>query len=143
MGKLTTTFNDAGLLTHRVSASDSQVISFGAVLDCERRRSTLAPPRFWKLRRGTDAILKAKTVTGTTLEVVIGHATFGRLVARPALSRFHSVYKSIQRIGPSRGILWGTVRDELHAFQGPMVLLVAEWDRSWVLMVLASDASEW
>ena len=46
--KLTTTFDDAGLLTHSVSFSDSQVISHGTVLDCERRRSALAPRRFWK-----------------------------------------------------------------------------------------------
>ena len=53
------------------------------------------------------------------------------------------MYKYIQRIGHSRGILWDTVRDELRAFQGLMVLLVAEWDRGWVPIVLASDASEW
>ena len=119
------------------------MISLGTVLDTGRRRSSLAPRRFWKLRHGIDAILKAKTVIGTTLEVVIGHATFCSLLARPALSCFHSVYKYIQRIGPSRGILWDTLRDELRAFQGLMVLLVAEWDRGWVPIVLASDASEW
>ena len=81
----------------------------------------------------------AKTVTGSTLEVVIGHATFCGLLARPVLSCFHSVYKCIQRLGSSRGILWDTVRDELRAFQGLMVLLVAEW----LPLVLASDASEW
>ena len=75
MGKLTTTFDYAGLLTHSVSVSDSLVISLGIVLDCERRRSALGPRRFRKLRRGMDVILKAKTVTGSTLEVVIGHAT--------------------------------------------------------------------
>ena len=131
-----------GLLTHSVSVSDSQQVSLGTVLDRERRHSALAPRRFWKLRRGIDAILQAKTVMGTTLEVVIGHATFCRLLARPALSCFHSVYKYIERIGPSRGILWDTVRDELRAFQGLRVLLVEAWDRGWVLVVLASDASE-
>ena len=98
---------------------------------------------FWKLRRGIDAILQAKTVMGTTLEIVIGHTTFCSLLACPALSCLHSVCKYIQRIGPSRGILWDTVRDELRAFQCLMVLLVAAWDRGWVLVVLASDASEW
>ena len=132
-----------GLLTHSVSVSDSQQVSLGTVLDRERRHSALAPPRFWKLRRGVDAILQAKTVMGTTLEVVIGHATFCSLLAHPALSCLHSVCKYIQRIGPSRGILWDTVRGELREFQGLMVLLVAAWDRGWVLVVLASDASEW
>ena len=73
------------------------------------------------------------------LSLVMPH----RLLARPALSCFHSVYKYIQRIGHSRDILWDTVRDELRAFQGPMVWLVAEWDRGWDPFVLASDASEW
>ena len=53
------------------------------------------------------------------------------------------MYKHIQRLGSSRGILWDTVRDELLAFQGLMVLLVAEWDRGWLPLVLASNASEW
>ena len=73
-----------GLLTHSVSVSDSQQVSLGTVLDRERRHSALAPRRFWKLRRRIDAILQAKTVMGTTLEVVIGHATFCSLLARPA-----------------------------------------------------------
>ena len=34
MAKLTTTFDDAGLLTHEVSVSDSQGVSLGTVLDC-------------------------------------------------------------------------------------------------------------
>ena len=70
IGKLTTTFEDAGLLTYEVSIGESQVVSLGTVLDCERRRSSLAPRRFRRLRRGIDAILTAKTVTGSTLEVI-------------------------------------------------------------------------
>ena len=80
---------------------------------------------------------------GFTLEVVIGHATFCSFLARPSMTCFHSVYKHIQRLGSSRGVLWDTVRDELRALQGLMVLLVAEWDRSWLPLALASDASEW
>ena len=49
MGKLTTTFDDAGLLTHEVSVSDSQGVAFGRVLDCELRRSSLAPRRFLEI----------------------------------------------------------------------------------------------
>ena len=115
-----------GLLTHSVSVSDSQVVSLGTVLDCARRRSSLAPRWFWKLRRGIDATLRAKTVTGSTLEVVIGHATFCSLLARPALTCFHSVYNTFKRSVPFRGVLWDTVRDELRAFQGLMAMLVAE-----------------
>ena len=106
IGGLTATFDDAGLPTHRVSVSDSQVFSLGTVLDCARR-SSLAPRQFWKLRRGIDAIVRAETVTGLTLEVVIGHATFCSLLARPALTCFHSAYKYVQKIGPSRGVLLG------------------------------------
>ena len=43
----------------------------------------------------------------------------------------------------SRGILWDTVREKLRAVQGLMVLVVAKWDRRWLPLVLASDASEW
>ena len=46
MGKLTTTFDDAGLLTHEVLVSDSHGVALGTVLDCERRRSSLAPRCF-------------------------------------------------------------------------------------------------
>ena len=94
------------------------------------------------LRRGIDAILSAKTLTGSTVNVVIGHATFCSLLARPSMTCFHSVYKYIRRLGPSRGILWDTVREELRAFQGLMKLVVAEWDRGWLPLVLASDVSE-
>ena len=52
-------------------------------------------------------------------------------------------YKYIQHVGSCRGVLWDAVRDELRAFQGLMVLLVAEWDRGWLPMALALDASEW
>ena len=115
IGKGTTAFDNAGLLTDEVSVSGSPVISLRTVLDCERRRSSLAPRPFWRLRRGTDAILSAKTVTGSTLEVVIGHATFCSLLARSSMTCFHSMYKYIQRLGPSRGILWDTVPEELSA----------------------------
>ena len=60
MPKVTTTFDDAGLLTHGVSVSDAQMICLGSVLDCERLRSSLAPRRFGRLRRGIDAVLNAK-----------------------------------------------------------------------------------
>ena len=56
---------------------------------------------------------------------------------------FHLVYKYIQCLGSCRGVLWDSVRDALWAFPGLMVLIVAEWDRGWLPMVLASDASEW
>ena len=57
--KGTPTFDSAGLLTHEGSVSGSQVISLGTMLDCERRRSSLVPRRFWRLRRGSDAVLSA------------------------------------------------------------------------------------
>ena len=50
------------------------------------------------------------------------------------------MYEYIHRLGSCRDVLWGSVRDELRAFQG---LVVAEWDRGWLPMALASDASEW
>ena len=71
------------------------------------------------------------------------YATLCSLLARPSMICFLSVYKYIQQIGSSRGVFWVTVRDELRSFQGRMVLLVAEWDRSWLPLALASDASEW
>ena len=47
MGKLTSTFDGAGHLTQSVAVSDSEVISLGTVLDTGRRRSSLAPRRFF------------------------------------------------------------------------------------------------
>ena len=138
MGKLTTTFDDAELLTHEVSVSDSQGVALGTVLDCE-----CPPRRFWSLRRRTDAILSAKTVTGSTLEVVIGHATFCSLLARPSTTCFHPVYEYVQSVGYCPSVLCDSVRDEFQAFQGLMVLQVAVWDRGWLPMAPASDASEW
>ena len=48
MGKLASIFDGAGHLTQSVAVSDSEVISLGTVLDTGRRRSSLAPRRFFQ-----------------------------------------------------------------------------------------------
>ena len=139
MGKLTTTFGDAGLFTHVVSICESQGASPGTVLYCERRRSSFAQRRFWRLRQGSDAILSAKTVTGSTLDVVIGHATFCSLLARPSVTFFTRCF-STSNVSGLVVVFFGTRCVTIsRLFRDFLILIVAEW----LPMVLASDASEW
>ena len=66
MGKLTTTFDHAGLLTHSVSVSDSQLSPLGQFWTVNVVGAPWLCGVFESYEGGIDAILKAKTVTDAT-----------------------------------------------------------------------------
>ena len=64
------------------------------------------------------------------------------LLARPALSCFHTVYKFIRACYTNPVRLWTSAREELTAFHGIMPLIVSRWDLGWSTTVLAYDSCE-
>ena len=98
-------------------------------LGCELRGDLLAsrvtPERSHKLRQAISGVLNRRKVSGRTLEVVIGHATFVSLTNRGLLSVCNTVYKYIQSCFDPH-ILGPSVREELQAFRGLLIFLHAD-----------------
>eukprot|EP00971_Amphidinium_carterae_P321933 6399446-Amphidinium_carterae.1 len=88
-------------------------------------------------------MLRRGTASGKEMQMLVGHMTFVGLIERSSLSILHSVYAFVIKAGECRVRLWPSVIAELRAFRSVMVLLGADWKRSWSPTVLASDASEY
>ena len=134
-------FSRQGLLLHPGEVSQGETKALGTILDGNQLCSKITPERFHRVRQSIRGILRRKRVSGRTLEIVIGHATFCALNNRMLLSCFHSCYKFIQACYYSPTALWTSARAELQAFAGMMIFLRSDWWRPWNELVCCSDAS--
>ena len=134
-------FSRQGLLLHPGEVSQGETKALGTILDGNQLCSRITPERFHKVRQSIRGILRRKKISGRTLEIVIGHATFCALNNRMLLSCFHSCYKFIQACYYSPTALWTSARAELQAFAGMMIFLRSDWWRPWNELVCCSDAS--
>ena len=134
-------FSRQGLLLHPGEVSQGETKALGTILDGNQLCSRITPERCHKVRQSIRGILRRKKISGRTLEIVIGHATFCALNNRMLLSCFHSCYKFIQACYYSPTALWTSARAELQAFAGMMIFLRSDWWRPWNELVCCSDAS--
>ena len=134
-------FNGLGLHLHKSEVGSDRVEALGCVIDGRRLRSSITPQRLWKLRQAITGLLRHRRVSGRAVEVLVGHLTFCGLMARPALSIFSACYAFIQASYDKASPLWVTVRRELLAFRGVLLLLNQDWWRPWNRLVSSSDSS--
>ena len=140
--ELEETFTKQGLLLHPGEIQSSRVKALRVNLDGSKLCTRLTPERFHRVRQGIRGLLRRRRVSGRTVEIVLGHATFCALANRRLLSIFHSVYKFIRKSYSSPIPLWPSACDELRAFAGLMVFLQSDWCRPWNELVTSTDASE-
>ena len=134
-------FSKLGLLLHPGEISVGQTKALGTILDGTRKCSRITPERFHRVRQAIRGLLRRSKVSGKTLEIVLGHATFCALNNRMLLPVFHSAYKFVQSCYFSPSALWPSVRQELQCFAGLMIFLRADWWLPWNDLVCCSDAS--
>ena len=96
--------------------------------------------RFSHLHQSITYILSQAVLAGWVLEVVVGHCTYFGLVNRDLLAIFHSCYSFIDKSYGQRVPIWGTVREELRAFKGLMILAASSWVTPWSSIVYACDS---
>ena len=98
-----------------------------------------------KLRRLvclTIDLLRSEVVSGVQLERVVGLWTWQLMLARPALSIFHSAYRYMHVAGEREGQLWSSVRSELVTMLSILPLLRISMSDDWYPRLVATDASE-
>lgn len=134
-------FNSEGLMLRPSEVSGASVKALGSSLRGDILATRVTPKRFHRVRQSLRAILGRKKVSGKTLEVAIGHATFCALTNRQVLSVFHATYRFIRAEYYAPVQLWDSVSSEVTAFIGLMIFLHADWGRPWNTLVSASDAS--
>ena len=127
---------------HDILVSSGTVDVLGVELEGDANRTRVQRDRLLKSRQAIGGVLQRRHLSGQVLEILVGNLTFIALVQRGALSIFHNVYKYMHAhyLKPAR--LWNSVREELVAFRGIMVLLVSDWWLPWRDHVVCSDASE-
>ena len=113
LSELVEVFDSSGLILHGNEVTSGKVQALGCERDGTLCRSTLTRERLWKVHQAISGLLCRKKCSGRALEKLIGHCTFCGLMNRMSLSRFHVVYKFIQRFYEHAGIMWQSVRDEL------------------------------
>ena len=134
-------FEKDRLLLHEVEVSGSGGRSLGFRLDVANRRTVPTDERFGLIRQGIRCFLRRPRVAGWELEALMGHITFMALLRRETLSLFHCVYRYSRSCYHRPSKLWPSAREELEAFLGVMVMIDADWLRTWLPGVLASDSS--
>lgn len=101
------------------------------------------PSRIWRLRLALKHALKMPRLTGSQLEVLVGHCTHAFLMRRELLSCFGAVYSFILAGRDTARSLWPAVRKELEWAAALLCFcrrdLAAPFDET----IHAVDASEW
>ena len=135
-------FNSRGLLVHPGEIQHAQVKALGVCLNGTTLCTRLTPERFHRVRQGIRGLLLRRRVSGRTVEIILGHATFCALANRRLLSIFNAAYKFVRSSYSSPTPLWSSVRDEFRAFAALMPFLQSDWHRPWNQLVTCTDASE-
>lgn len=94
------------------------------------------------LIRSTLVVLRAATVSGSTLAHIIGRWTWVLMLRRSALSVLQHAYRYCRVAQHRQFTLWSSVRRELHMLLSLLPLLEARLDALLFHRVAASDASE-
>eukprot|EP00973_Karenia_brevis_P095719 12428786-Karenia_brevis.AAC.1 len=98
--------------------------------------------RTWRLRLAFDFILSCKTISGSSLEAIVGHFTWSCLVRREALSILDATYKFISQHRSAPAPIWSSVRTELRWARSVLPLLFSDIGQPWSPLVTATDASD-
>jgi hypothetical protein len=120
-------FGDVGLDIHETEILEGGGITLGTEVDGRNFRTTVSDKRRHRLRSGLLAMLTRRTVSGRQVEAIVGHCTFCGLIERGSLSCFHAVYLFRHAHYEERVRLWESVRQELKAFRGLLLILNANW----------------
>jgi hypothetical protein len=141
MKEVKSEFEKDNLLLHQETVTVTGAKVLGAQLDLERMESRVSEERFWKVHNAFLWACRRKTLSGRSLEILIGHGAFCGLSNRLLLSTFCAVYKFIQTHYFEAAPLWTSVKEELRAFAGGLFFAAASWCRQWNPLVTQSDAS--
>lgn len=97
--------------------------------------------RIWKLRAAIEGAISQNSLSGSEMDILLGHLVWALTVFRPALSLLDACYAFSREHQASQGRLWPAVIRELDALSTLMPLFRAELGRPWFHRVDASDAS--
>ena len=141
LAQITEKFEGCGLKLHPGEIQSETIDALGCRLSGTSRIAMLKPKRFWRVKMGIRHVLRQPAVTGRTIEVILGHATYCSLLNRSLMCIFNTCYKFIRRFYSMKVPLWDTAKAELRAFAGLLPLCTSDWSRPWNSYVTASDAS--
>ena len=110
-------------------------------LEIKKNILTIKEGRIWKLRRAIRHVLARGRISGSVLEVLIGHATWAMLLRRESLSILDDCYDHIRNHYRSIMPLSRACRRELAQVAGILPLLSADPRVEWSPTILVSDAS--
>ena len=133
--------HDAGLPTHEEAAASLDHTFLGTRIDGASGVIQPSSTRFWRIRYATRALLFRKTVSGSEIEILLGHYTHVFLLVCPCLSVFRACYSFVQRFRGKRAEPWPQVRAELRVADSLLPLVRAELGRRWCATVFCSDAA--
>ena len=125
-----------------VMPTSSPVKVIGFDIDGTHSTITLPAKSQSSLVQSTVAVLRSKTVTGSTLAHVIGRWTWVMMLRRSTLAVLQQCYRFIRVAQGRRFNLWPSVRRELCMLLSLLPLLHARLDVPYFHRVIASDASE-
>lgn len=135
-----------GLRVHQIECSEPEAepedLDFlGLSFDEHSGHVRVKRSRVWRLRFAIDQLLTRNQISGSLLEIVIGHCTWIALLRRESLSVFSSVYAFINKHRHHSALMWSTVHKELRQFRDILPLLYSDLTASWCPSITASDSS--
>ena len=139
-GLVDSAMTQLGLQVHEQTSASASASFVGLELSHNRLRVKVA--RLWKLRRALEHVLHVGYISGSVLEVLIGHVTWSMLVRREALAFLHHSYRFIHSHYHSRIRIPSCLALELRTIVAILPLLFSQLDNQWSTLVHASDASE-
>lgn len=112
--------------------------------DIDGAQATIRLPAMSELSlvRCTLAVLRAPTVTGSTLAHIVGRWTWVMMLRRSTLAVLQHVYRYCRVAQHRPFTLWRSVRRELCMLLGLLPVLNAHLDAPYFHRAIASDASE-
>jgi hypothetical protein len=134
-------FERVGFLLHEVEWASPQTRPLGGCFDVEKHVVGPRPERAWTLRQAFRWLAGGPFVTGSQVEVLIGHYVHEALYCRGALSVFRAMYTFVSESYHTKTKLWWSCRLECMAAVGIIPLLGANIGRPWSPRVVATDAS--
>ena len=113
-------------------------------LEVDGRHAVIQPPAdaARSLVLATLSVLRATTVTGSTLAHVIGRWTWWMMLRRPTLALLQHTYSYIRVAQRRPFTLWHSVRRELYNLLAVLPLLSYQLDSQFFHRAVASDASD-
>ena len=113
----------------------------GIVIDFNNGEIRNKPKRLWKAFLAGREILRRKRVPTKLLEFWLGHMTSIFMITPSALSCFFDIYRYIDMFRSRRGVIWGSVRQEMRTALGLMWMTTTSIVFDPVRQVDAGDSS--